>query len=791
MPSELDQPPLSADLEWMLSSSQVSQEYLLEALVREYYVSLHRLAHILLNDEKSAERVIWDTIDSVIKKRQRYHEQTRIDIWLYRVLLESAGRYLKQKKDRQASPSVGSGEEVLWGALDEFDPSTRILVCLHYLYGLPIEEIAQVLGSDKTSIQTRLDDARRWLRLLRPQRVPDGDSAEAWVRESIGRRWPQRDYDETELQKLIMSLTRQIEQGDRRKKTIVLVQQVLSTVVIVALVGLTGWLSSNIFRGRPMGATSASVTPFKTHTSQSKKTTPIKPILPFEPILPHITKTLSPLLPPLNMSSGIEQIRQRMFISRSLWKRAWVDALLIRYGPPGYAGPAQVYRNQLWISNPISKNATERQLVISGLVYDDPMYTLYTQGQEVYTVDLRSSMQYTYPRGSANPIHDLASPVHLGMYGYDQRGLLDGTYLSDMLFSAGFVSQLGDLKIVEQNQYLDREILILTNQLDNGITEQLMVDTQTGMTLNWLGYLTDDPDSALAEIIVLSLDFDVPFPVNAISSTFIWREPINWVDRGRFLQMDPHSARELSAGLFRAEFYSARPRIDQHIPPPPDFNPSASCLTLQWPDVTVSEGGRSNLVEVFADGYYLGETLLSDPWQILCERAASGDKIACIEPPPGLRSRLYTRAKLSWFELANPADRVDVLPESEVMSSDFAFSPDDRYLVFWACMDLNEGCGVYVHDTQTDENKLITPLQDGATYFVWSSDNQYLAFVKAGPNIQYSSSLVVVDVETGRILDQGAFLWPEFSLPVDSPVRDWGVKFPPVQGEFESCNPVR
>jgi len=791
MPSELDQPMLSADLEWMLSSSQVSKEFILETLVRGNYASMLRLAQILLNDEKRAERVVRETVESVIRNRHRYHNQTGVEVWLFQLILEFGRLYIDPIKGGQSSeftPALAASEGIqfrlerdLWQALDELSYPTRLLVCLYYLFGLTSVEIAQVLAKAETTIQAQLNDTRRWLRLCRPQGVPDGEAAENWARESLGRRWPQRDLDEAGQDKIIGSFLHQIDQGDRHKKKITVIQQALSTVAIVVLVALTGWMSSSFLRTRPSVASKAPSTPSSTTSSLMASATAE------EGLLSSIEETLAPQVLPLNLSSSIDEIRQRMFISRSLWKQAWVDALLIRYGPPGYVGPALVYRNQMWISNPRQEDPNEHHLVISGLVFDDPNYALYTQGQDVYTVDLRSSVQYTYPRGDKNPIHDLASPVHQGMYGYDQRGMLDGSYLSDMLYSAGLVSSIGDLEILEQNKYLDRDILILTNELQNGITEQLMVDTVTGMVLNWLGYLTSDPDTALAEIIVLNLELEATFPEDAISSTFFWREPITWVDRGEVVQMESFSAQALASALLRMEINTTRPRVTDRIPAPPGYDPSNSCLTFQWPEETQVEGGEEYSVEIFADSYYIGETVLSDPWQILCERSTGGH-IACLRPPSGLRNRLFAPSSLSWFELSKPTERHAVLPGAVYLSSDFAFSPDSRFLAFWACLGRREGCGVYLHDTQNHETALLTPLENGATFFVWSPDNKYLAFVGAGANLQYPSSLLVVDVQTGEILDEGAFLWPELSLPLDSPVREWGVKFPPVQGEFEACN---
>jgi RNA polymerase sigma factor (sigma-70 family) len=777
MPSELEQPPLSADLDWLLSSSQTGAALIVEALVREYYPLLFRLAVVILDERKLAEAAFRDTVRSVINKRHRYRSQMGATTWLFQLLIEACRHYLSSIPVRQSSAVLPSTEHIinlqirkekdLWSMLDEFGHQTRLLISLHYLFDCSIEEIAQILRMKEASVTAQLENARRWLRLSRPEGVLDNEAAEEWARASLDLRWPLRELDEAARQMLTSSLLEDLDQGELRHRRAVILQQMLSATVILAFIAVAGWISSRIFGVKPRLAMSPSITP---ETSSSI-------LMPTE-----IFVTATPAQPPLNPVSSAEDVRQRMYISRSQWNRVWVDALLIRYGPPGYEGPAQVYRNQMWINNPSQTNPTERFLVISGPVFEDPIYALYVEGNDAYTIDLRSSMQYAFDRGDANPFYDLASPVHMGMYAYDQRGILDGAYLSDMLFAAGFVSVIGNLEVTGQNRYLDRDIIVLENVLQNGFSERLMVDTQTGMILSWMGYLTRNPDSVLAEIIVLNLEFDAEFPENVFSSTFLSGRPITWVDRGQYIQMEPFSVDKLP---------SARQRITRHVPPPPGFAPSNSCLTFQWPLAVSADDLGEYTVEVFADGYFLGETILGNPWQTLCERSANGGLVACLDPPFGLRGWLFAQSNLSWFSLAEPEERHTVLPEAVYLSSDFAFSPDGRYLGYWACLERGKRCSLYIQDTQSGENIPLLPLDDGATFFVWSLDGRYLAFVAAGPNLSRPSRLLIFDVENKEMVGEWPFRWPELSMPADSLIRLQGVKFPPFLGQFETCTQDR
>jgi hypothetical protein len=176
---------------------------------------------------------------------------------------------------------------------------------------------------------------------------------------------------------------------------------------------------------------------------------------------------------PLNALSQPEEIRQRLYESRTLWTHVWVDAQLIRYGPNGFSGPGQVYRNLMWIGNPNRNEPSERRLVIAGSIDGGPLYALLVQDQHAFEVDLRKSLEYSYTLRETNPFYDLIGSGYRRIYGFDLHGMLDGSYLSSMLFGAGLVSLPGELLVIGQGKMLDRDVLIVVNQLEDDRLEPL------------------------------------------------------------------------------------------------------------------------------------------------------------------------------------------------------------------------------------------------------------------------------------------------------------------------------
>jgi hypothetical protein len=402
----------------------------------------------------------------------------------------------------------------------------------------------------------------------------------------------------------------------------------------------------------------------------------------------------------------------------------------------------------MWINNPSQDKRPERRLVIAGSADGGAMYASLVLDQEIYEIDLLNGLTYRYNLEQANPFYDVMLTIYRGIYGFDQRGILDGSYLSGMLFSAGLVSLPGKMEVIGPDRLLGREVLIVENHLENGHTEQMWLDAYTGMVLRWRGY-GSHPDELLAEIIVTNVAFETEFPEDVLATDFFQRPPVAWEDpRGIPLKSSPR------------------------------------CLTFQWPDEI---SPLENDVQVFADGYFLGLVQMSEPWHIICKRSANGDLVACLNPPPGVSGALYAESNLFWFNLTNLKEVNRVLPEADWISSDFAFSPNGSLLAFWACTGGAESCGIYVLDTVTLQPKKLIDKPPAATLFAWSPDSKYLSFVETGQTIKEARSFVIVKVDTGEIAETGPFFWPDMSVPADSLAHDLGIPFLPAREEFNAC----
>jgi len=172
---------------------------------------------------------------------------------------------------------------------------------------------------------------------------------------------------------------------------------------------------------------------------------------------------------------------------------------------------------------------------------------------------------------------------------------------------------------------------------------------------------------------------------------------------------------------------------------------------------------------------------------LFCERSPDGRLIAFQEAAPNEEGLLFAPSGPMWLDLSEPGVIHNALPNTEIASSDFAFSPDSRYLAFWGCGGGPDNCGIYVHDTQNLKNLKLSSISDGASFFQWSPDGAYLALIGAGTPLKYSTSLLILSLQNGqRVYESETFL-PYLPVPGDSPTRQWGVPFPPMRTSLEGC----
>jgi DNA-directed RNA polymerase specialized sigma24 family protein len=504
-------------------------------------------------------------------------------------------------------------------------------------------------------------------------------------------------------------------------------------------------------------------------------------------------------LVPLTENSDPQEILQRMRASRGLWQSLWADALIIRYGPPGYVGPPQFFRNQIWIGE------SDQKVVIAGPSDEAPTYAMLIDASSVYELELESGISYYYvvhPWVAFLPGE--ARPHFLGTYGYDTRGILDGSYVSRLLFPSELAQNAWKIWVEGSEKMLGRDVLVLEVMRGDVVRSQVWVDARTGVILRWIKYDERQQWTVSEEITLTSLQYNIDFPDQLFNSTpdpekFVWEN--SWrplLSSGPVpTPIWPEPSGRIPVGPPLADL-----QLDPRFPTPSPQEIANSRLVFEWEPwkvysyrfgYGVSSIPTGEIADLFAgfNSYpnYLGQVKMGNPWNLFCERSPDGEVIAFDDPPPGPDGLFFSSTAPSYVHLDDAGIVHNALYNALRASNDFAFSPDSRYLAFWGCGGRPDNCGIYIHNLETQINKKLAALPHGATFFTWSPDGEYLALVSLDATIDSPqiSSLLVLRLSSGQVVYKGVFDWRDESIPQDSPVQSWGVQFPPVRTGLDGC----
>lgn len=155
----------------------------IEQVVREHYSYVRRLALTILDDAAEAEDAAQETFIAANRTHSGFRGDSSYRTWLTRITVNHCRGRLRQRRRRQAllrllgqvklaaaaDTSVESAaaqqaaDRHLWQAVDQLDEKHRLPLLLHYVQGLPVPEIAQVLEIPAGTIYSRLFYARQKL----------------------------------------------------------------------------------------------------------------------------------------------------------------------------------------------------------------------------------------------------------------------------------------------------------------------------------------------------------------------------------------------------------------------------------------------------------------------------------------------------------------------------------------------------------------------------------------------------------------------------------------------------
>jgi RNA polymerase sigma factor (sigma-70 family) len=583
----------------------------------------------------------------------------------------------------------------------------------------------------------------------------------------------------------------------RRKGLLAHAGQLAITGFMLALILAAGWATNRLF---PDSAARALIQTLEVTRLVRVEVTATADPSPMPPPAPL----------PLSQWSTQEEIRQRMLQSSSLWQSAWVDATLITYGPSGYTGPPQLYRNQVWIEQP------QRTMVLSGPVAADPENIVFQLYDNIYEMDLKTSLTYYYRAGEQ--VHQRLygpPPAFTNLNEYNPRPLVEGTFVQSLLFPQSLAFKIRDLRVLGPETALGRLALVVDATVSEGTPERLRaappsdidegenryllwIDTKTGVLLRQQRFEPSYPWKLVEEVVFGGIGFEAGFPEQSYSSYFFSPERFIWENEW----IPPQAGREDAPSSWKLSGVEAGPGGTTGAPLSPpstdldqlDF--SRNRLSFRWESErsSANDTGKDSLgpfvpektAHLFIGGTYLGQAELGNPWYLVCERSPDGKKIIFNE---GWSDPFLPVNDVRWISLSSIEEPHFLLPEGSWVGSDVAFSPDSRFLAFWGCSGSESNCGINIFNLETrKQRKLIR--SENAAYFTWSPDGKYLAMIR----LEYSRSdgqtiprVTVLGVRYGEIVYQEAFDIQTKIIPEDSPTRAWGVPFPPPRTGLEGC----
>jgi len=174
-----DLPPASADAgrEALIRRAAAGDPGSFEALMRGVGNRLLVIARKILRDGDAAEDAVQQAVIQAWRLLPRLRDPARFDGWMYKLVVSAcyqearrARRHARRVEVRETEPAADDDaerwmvNEVLEQAFRTLTPAHRAVVVLHYYAGLPLSEVALIVGVSHGTARSRLHYALRALR---------------------------------------------------------------------------------------------------------------------------------------------------------------------------------------------------------------------------------------------------------------------------------------------------------------------------------------------------------------------------------------------------------------------------------------------------------------------------------------------------------------------------------------------------------------------------------------------------------------------------------------------------
>lgn len=149
-----------------------------ESLARASAARLYRTAYRIVRDPDRADEAVQQTLVAIWRELPSLRDPDRFEAWTYRLVVRfclAESRHARRTAVREVSideltPAHSDAfaesdlRDQLDRALRELSPDHRAVVVLHHYAGLPLGEIAEILGVPYGTVGSRLHHATHALR---------------------------------------------------------------------------------------------------------------------------------------------------------------------------------------------------------------------------------------------------------------------------------------------------------------------------------------------------------------------------------------------------------------------------------------------------------------------------------------------------------------------------------------------------------------------------------------------------------------------------------------------------
>ena len=171
-------------MNFFFEKKESKNKVFIEQIILEKYNQYYRLAYSYVHNETDACDIVQSGACKALQSSHTLNKPEYAETWIYRIMLNECFRHLKQPKffsyeSMQEADSLDLGYKEdhyinidLQTAIDALPHKDKAIVILRYFEDKPLEEIADILGENISTIKSRL---YRSMKKLRGSRSSDSN----------------------------------------------------------------------------------------------------------------------------------------------------------------------------------------------------------------------------------------------------------------------------------------------------------------------------------------------------------------------------------------------------------------------------------------------------------------------------------------------------------------------------------------------------------------------------------------------------------------------------------------